>query len=387
MKKERKHTILIVDDMPENIDVLGKLLNHSNKVKVATNGAKALEIARAEPQPDLILLDVNMPKMDGYEVCRRLKIDDRTRDILVIFVTTMDETEQEYKGLSLGAVDYIFKPFQPEILLARVNTHLFVAESKRQLKKYNLHLESMVAERTQELAEALDRLKVLDQTKRDFLMVLSHELRTPTHGVLGFADLVINDAKTDENASLIDAYNRARDRLLATIKDIEILTQLQADQDFIETAPVEIQNLLVGINDAVQNFADERGRHIQATVASEVTVNSNYDLLSRSIETLIKAVVLLTKKEGTVVIEEISDETSDNLQLNILGSGLDPTDVSLKTFFKVYSSERPSSYVQELGFSIPVAAILLQAMGGTVSIHRTDPVGIRIQVSLPHYST
>ncbi|NVZ08840.1 PleD family two-component system response regulator [Allochromatium humboldtianum] len=117
-------SILIVDDMPANIRVLADTLKSDYRVRVATSGAKALEIAAGSPPPDLILLDVMMPEMDGYEVCRRLKDDPRTSTIPIIFVTAKDEAEEEAHGLGLGAVDYIAKPFHLPIVRARVRTHV-----------------------------------------------------------------------------------------------------------------------------------------------------------------------------------------------------------------------------------------------------------------------
>jgi len=116
--------ILIVDDSPRNVKILGSAFNERYKVKFATSGEKALEMASAESPPDLILLDVVMPEMDGYEVCKRLKDNDRTKNIPVIFITAKGEVEDETKGLELGAVDYIVKPFCLPIVKARVNTHV-----------------------------------------------------------------------------------------------------------------------------------------------------------------------------------------------------------------------------------------------------------------------
>ncbi|MEW6357340.1 MAG: SpoIIE family protein phosphatase [Planctomycetota bacterium] len=123
-----KKTILIVDDSPENLRILSNLLKGEYRLMAATNGAKALELAMSESKPDLVLLDVMMPEMDGREVCRRLKGCDDTREIPVIFITAMSEVEDEAHGFALGAVDYITKPFNPTIVEARVRTHLDLKE-------------------------------------------------------------------------------------------------------------------------------------------------------------------------------------------------------------------------------------------------------------------
>lgn len=132
---DQKKTVLLVDDAPQNIQVMNSILKDTYKVRIATSGAKALELANATPAPDLILLDVLMPEMDGYEVCARLKKNSQTRDIPVIFLTVQTEIENETRGFEVGAVDYIHKPFSPAIVMARVHTHLVLRGIREQLAK------------------------------------------------------------------------------------------------------------------------------------------------------------------------------------------------------------------------------------------------------------
>ena len=140
----KKPVVLVVDDTIANIRILDDLLRGEYTVRVATNGATALRLALSEPRPDIVLLDIMMPDMDGYEVCRRLKSDPLTSNIAVVFITAMGNEEHEAKGLDLGAVDFIAKPFQPRLVRARVSNHVA-------LKKYNDELNSLVKERTKEL--------------------------------------------------------------------------------------------------------------------------------------------------------------------------------------------------------------------------------------------
>ena len=142
-----KATILVVDDMPDNLAVLGELLQPEYRVLAANNGARALRLALSEPPPDLILLDVMMPGMDGYEVLARLKVEAATRDIPVIFVTAMDAQEEEERGLELGAADYITKPLRPRIVLARVRAQLVAKQAGDLLRDHNVFLEAEVARR------------------------------------------------------------------------------------------------------------------------------------------------------------------------------------------------------------------------------------------------
>lgn len=153
----RNQTVLIVDDEPQNIDLLVSTLKNDYLVKAATRGEKALEIVHADKPPDIILLDIMMPGMDGFEVCRQLKDDFTTRDIPIIFVTACIETQDELLGFELGAVDYIIKPISPPVVRARVRTHL-------QLHDQNRALECKVTERTAQLQET--RLRVVQQLGR-----------------------------------------------------------------------------------------------------------------------------------------------------------------------------------------------------------------------------
>jgi putative two-component system response regulator len=139
--------VLIVDDNPENLTVLGELLQPLYRVRAANTGERALQLAALVPLPSLVLLDVMMPMMDGYEVLRRLRASPQTHDIPVIFVTAMDTSEDEAHGLALGAVDYITKPLRPAIVLARVRAHLELKQARDLLSEHNLSLEAEVARR------------------------------------------------------------------------------------------------------------------------------------------------------------------------------------------------------------------------------------------------
>lgn len=152
-----KRTVLVVDDTPEMLDALVEILRPHFKVKAALNGERALKIAADDPAPDLILSDVEMPLMDGYRLCHELKANPATKRIPVIFLTSLNQVEDEKKGFELGAVDYIRKPISPPIVFARVRTHLALPDQQREL-------EQKVRERTQELNQT--RLAVIQQLGR-----------------------------------------------------------------------------------------------------------------------------------------------------------------------------------------------------------------------------
>lgn len=145
MESSEKETILVVDDTPENIDVLVGILKDKYKVRAALNAEQAFK-AIAKNRPDLILLDIMMPEVDGYEVCRRLKEDPETKSLPVIFLTAKAEVEDEIKGFALGAVDYITKPISPPVVLARVVTHLSLKRARVSLETKNLQLKQTLTD-------------------------------------------------------------------------------------------------------------------------------------------------------------------------------------------------------------------------------------------------
>ncbi|BBL75118.1 response regulator [Methylomagnum ishizawai] len=155
-KPPPQSTLLVVDDTPDNLSLMGGILEAHYKVKVANRGDRALRIARSQPPPELILLDIMMPEIDGYEVCRQLKADPATADIPVIFLTAKDGAEDEAHGLELGAVDYIAKPISPPIVLARVKTHLALKQVRDFLRDQNEFLEQEVKRRIQEVETIQD---------------------------------------------------------------------------------------------------------------------------------------------------------------------------------------------------------------------------------------
>lgn len=204
-----RDTILVVDDTPDNLTLMAALLKDTYKVKVANNGERGLRIATATPHPDLILLDIMMPDMDGYEVCRQLKANPETADIPIIFLTAKAEMEDEQLGLELGAVDYIIKPISPPIVLARVKTHLTLKASADFLRDQNAFLEREVNRRTEEVHAIQDvtimALASLAETRDN---ETGNHIRRTQHYVKALAEYLKGNPRfatelTDKNIDLL----------------------------------------------------------------------------------------------------------------------------------------------------------------------------------------
>ncbi|QRY81376.1 two-component system response regulator [Pseudomonas sp. PDNC002] len=156
LDRPEQELILVVDDQPDNLMLMSELLMDRYQVRVASSGAKALRLVQSDPRPDLVLLDIMMPEMDGYEVCRQLKADPLTRDIPVIFLTGMVSSSDEQKGLDLGAVDYLTKPISPPVTLARIRAHLNLKANSDFLRDKSEYLELEVRRRARELQAIQD---------------------------------------------------------------------------------------------------------------------------------------------------------------------------------------------------------------------------------------
>jgi putative two-component system response regulator len=268
-----KATVLVVDDTPDNLSLMSSLLKDDYKVKVANGGEKALKIAQSDNPPDLILLDIMMPGIDGYEVCQRLKSDPATRDIPVIFLTAKSEVEDEKKGLEMGAVDYITKPISPPIVMARVATQLSLKASADFLRDKADYLEIEVGKRTREVMAIQDvtilAMASLAETRDSdtgnhirrtqyYVKALAEKLRTHPR----FTSFL-----TDQNIAML-----FKSAPLHDIGKVGIPDRIQLKPGKFEPEEFEIMKTHAALGrDAIQSAEDQLGMKVDfLTMAKEI---------------------------------------------------------------------------------------------------------------------
>jgi len=222
-----KPSILMVDDEPANLQLLSVALATDYKLFIAHSGAMALQVVSRSP-PDLILLDVMMPEMNGFQVCERIKAQPALRHIPVIFLTALSDSESENIGLSLGAVDYISKPIKVGIARRRIANLLECERLRHALEVQRDQLEEKVAERTMALSIAMEEAQASHRTRTRFLNSLTHELRTPITLIMGITEITLINTSDPDQVDNLAKVQRAAEQLSLLINNLVDVTTQEA---------------------------------------------------------------------------------------------------------------------------------------------------------------
>lgn len=376
-----RRDIMIVDDNPANLKLLEDMfLQQGHGVRSFPSGRLALAAASKNP-PHLFLLDVNMPEMNGYEVCERLKSTRALSGIPVIFLSALNETGDKVKAFRSGAVDYISKPFQFEEARARVETHLKLHDLQQSLKLQNEHLEEAVSARTRELAEANGRLSILDRSKSEFLSLISHEFRTPLNGLLGVGEIILDAIpSTERNDELRGAFERSRRRIVSILDDALLLTQIDAGGGQFKSAQVSLQAALDSAIDETMEFAESRRVTLAPPPAGWDLVMGDRDLLVRAFRALLETAVKFSEKRKSIrLVHEIGP---DSVTVLIETDGRTIPGSALPKFFDLLSIGEAITPGGDLGIGAPLAQRILSLLGASVSVANRGPAGIRLTVKL-----
>ena len=265
--EENKGNILIVDDTPENLQVLSAtLLDRGYKVRGVINGKMAIRAARAG-SPDLILLDIKMPAMDGYEVCLQLKADPKTSEIPVIFISALDEVLDKVTAFQVGGVDFITKPFHVAEVLARIEHQLTIQRLKKKLLDRNTELQQEIIERK----KAEEAAAAASLAKSQFVANMSHELRTPLNAILGFTEVMSRDSFLgDENLENLRIINRSGQHLLELINDVLDLSKIEAGIIALDERSFDLYQLLDTLEEMFQIKAETKNLQLKFFVEPNV---------------------------------------------------------------------------------------------------------------------
>lgn len=376
----RRGRVLVVDDTPENVNLLVAMLNHDYDVTAATNGADAVVLAERN-LPDVILLDVMMPGMSGFEVCEKIAGNPETADIPVMFLTALTDSEDKMAGFALGAVDYITKPFSVAEVRARVATQIALRQARAALAQQNVVLEALVVEKTRELREAHERLKVLDKAKDGFLGLISHELRSPLNGLLISADLLIDGQSlpTDRD-ELIDVFKSSRERLIEIMEEAMLLTEIESAGDRFPMDLYSLDDMLTDTVQSISDFSERREVQIEPIAMTCGDVICNRPLFLKAICRMLTTAVKFAQPDSTVRMTGSAEAGVTFIRIE--AQGYTVPDEYLPTFFDVFSVTRTVFPGGDLGLGPPVAAAIFNLFQGSVAVENHAGPGIRFTVEV-----
>ncbi|MFC2112955.1 response regulator [Bacteroidota bacterium] len=381
----KKPSVIIVDDNPDNLQVLGKILvNEDYHIEFATNGEAALEWVNNQ-EFDLILLDVIMPEMDGFEVCKRIRSDSNFIDMPIIFLTAQTDKESILKGFECGAQDYVTKPFDTPELLARVKTHLELKNSKTQLEALNQQLEEKVKKRTRQLHEANKeliqaniKLSELDHAKTEFLNLISHEIRTPLNGILGPAYLIKDRIGSGELDQLFEILDLSVNRLEKFSYTALLITRLNTNKDKIPgTNHILKKIVLDSINELSEKISQKKITTELQENPVDMKVPGEYELLKTCLVNILDNAIRFSPGEGIIGINIFRKNKKIICEITDQGKGFDA--MILKNPFELFSLSE-ANIDGHIGVGLYLSKLIMEAHSGRIEVENLSSGGAMIQL-------
>ena len=355
---DEKARILIVDDEPANLDVLGGLLRSEYSVLIAKSGEQALARANGTLRPDLILLDVMMPGVDGFEVCRQLKADPRTRDIAVLFVTALGDVTDEATGLAIGAVDYLTKPITPAVLCARVKGVLDRLQLQRQL----------------------------DTMKNQFQAMIVHDMRNPLSVISGFTELSLAQAEVkaspeiQRNLERIDANAR---RLLGMVQEMLELTELRGGKARLHRSDVDLTGMLSEIVEEQRLLALPKGITLAEELEPELVAWVDPHKIAGVVINLIGNALKFTPEGGRIGLT--AQRREDRIVVSVSDTG---PGISSEQAARVFAPWETLDHTVDrtakgYGLGLAICRMTMEAHGGQIGVTAASGGGARFDLSFP----
>lgn len=317
-----KHTplILIVDDIPKNLQLLSSILNSEGfQIAFASSGVQALSVVGIT-KPDLILLDIMMPDMDGFEVCRRIKSNESLVDIPIIFLTGRIEPEDLAQGFQLGAVDYILKPFNTTELLSRVRTHIELKFARDRLRDYN-----------NQLTEYQNELQQTIAAKDKFFSIISHDLRGPFSGFIGLSELLRVDIETmdrDEIVQIATSMNNGAKRLFNLLENLLEWANAQLGRIHYKPTKLDFHVVVEKIIQLNSNTAGEKKIKLSNLIQPDTNVIADYNMINTVVRNLLSNALKFTPSGGEIKIDSQDVNGSYEILVKDTGVGMDEATIS-----------------------------------------------------------
>jgi signal transduction histidine kinase len=386
---EHTVTALVVDDVVQNIEVLGIMLReHHIKVIGATSAPQALRILETT-EPDVILLDIQMPEMDGFTACQLIKENPATRHIPVIFLTARTDTADMLRGFSLGAVDFVNKPFQAAELVARVRAHVELKQLRDAVVQQNKQLQTV----NNELHTANERLRTLDQEKNEFLGIVAHDLRNPLSGIILAADMMeqLQDKMSEEQKQ-----KKLQGIRTSSLYMREIVSHL-LDINLIESGQLSLSpivfNMIPKVEEIVQSYQERAEakniRIVFDALSEKAMAYADAVKTSEVIENIISNAIKYSPPEKTVWVSVKSvlngDAAPKAVSVGIRDEGPGFTESDKQRLFGKFArlSARPTGGEHSTGLGLSIVKRLVEAMHGQVWCESEHGKGALFMVELP----
>lgn len=375
-------TILIVDDVPKNIQVLGSILRPVGyQVEFATGGRQAIQRVK-DHTFDLVLLDVMMPEISGFEVCEEIRRMEAYDDIPVIFLTAKTDNESLVRGFEAGAQDYITKPFEANELLSRVKTHLQLKHSKTLLGETNRWLEQEVAARTAELAAAKKELEELDVVKTEFLNLLNHEMRTPLNGIIGGLSIIKGYDLPDEIGQFLHMLDVSANRLEKfSYKALDISAMRTRGREALSLQDLNMVELLKEVVKGSAEAAEKKTITLNlACFREEARVMADHGKMRNTISYVLENAIRFSGAGS--IVHVVSKVDSANVVCQVKDQGEGFSEYAMQQLFKPFSNTK-HHVDANAGLSLYYARLVMDLHGGTIAVEPNRPHGSVVTITLP----
>lgn len=383
--------ILAVDDNPLNLQLISsQLKNNGYKVVVANSGDNALKYLDHK-HADLILLDIMMPGLSGFDVCKTIKQDERLAPIPIIFLTAKSEVTDITEGFRIGAVDYITKPFQSEEVMVRVGHHLELCRTRKQLEQKNTELKALAAElekRNKIISDDAQKLSELNAEKDKLFSIISHDLRGPFSGFLAASEMLsdsIDKMSRNEIVEFTKALNGSANQMNNLLENLLRWAQLQMGAVKLVMEEIVLLDLLQEVRDAYQGNIVAKNIQFELNCSDTIRMHADRNMAMSILRNLLSNAIKFTPRKGVVQISVSLASAKDFIQVQVTDSGIGMNKELVNRLFKISEKvSRPGTEGEpSTGLGLSLSADLAQKMGGSIMVESTEGKGSTFKLTLP----